>query len=121
VLSLHMGDHIPSESFFEQQVQKRLWYTICLLDLQTSFDQASEPLITPESPQSRMPESVNDAKFEPKFDGDLLDREGLMDMTFTLIIYCAQANGKILNFIPTSETAKSPLQLGSPPGLRWEL
>jgi hypothetical protein len=109
-----MDDHILSESFFEQQVQKRLWYTIYLLDLQTSFDQASESLITPESPQSSMPKSVNDAKF----DGDLLDREGLTDMTFTLITYCAQANGKILNFIPTGETTRSPLQLGSPPGLR---
>lgn len=56
-----------------------------------------------------MPKNVNDAEFEPKFDGDLLDREGLMDITSTLIAYCAQANGKILNFIPTSETAKSPL------------
>ena len=118
MLSLHMDDHIPSESFFEQQVQKRLWYTIYLLDPQTSFDQASESLITPESPQSSMPKSVNDAKFEPKFDGDLLDREGLTDMAFTLITYCAQVNGKILNFIPTGETTRSPLKLGSPPGLR---
>ena len=113
-----MDDHIPSESFFEQQVRKRLWYTICLLDLQTSFDQASEPLITPESPQPRMPKNANDAEFEPGSDGDLLDREGLTDMTFTLMTYCAQANGKTINFIPTGEMAKSPLQLGSPPGLR---
>ena len=56
-----------------------------------------------------MPKNVDDAEFELKFDGDLLDREGLTDRTFTLITYYAQANGKILNFIPAGETAKSPL------------
>lgn len=30
-------------------------------------------------------------------------------MTFTPITYHAQANGKILNLIPTGETTKSPL------------
>jgi hypothetical protein len=105
-LSLHVDNHRPSESFFEQQMRKRLWYTICLLDLQASFDRASEPLITPDSPQPSMPKNVNDSELDPSSAGDLPDREGLTDITFALVTYDAQARGKLLNFVSTSEMAK---------------
>ncbi|KAJ5714340.1 VrtR2 [Penicillium malachiteum] len=68
-LNLHQDQ---GENFFEQQMRKRLWLTICLIDLQASFAQSSEPLIT--------------------------DREGLTDTTFALITYHVQVAGRLLNF-----------------------
>ncbi|OCL08872.1 hypothetical protein AOQ84DRAFT_272746, partial [Glonium stellatum] len=108
-LFLHVDGHTPHETFFEKQMRRRLWYTICLLDLQTSFDQASEPVITPDSLHPSMPKNVNDSEFEPEFNGDLPDREDLTDMTFSLVTYNAQASGKVLNFIPASGVAKSSM------------
>ena len=57
--------------------------------------------------RSGLLKKVNDAEFQPDFDGDMPDREGLTDMTFALVTYHAQANGKVLNFVPTSEMAKN--------------
>jgi hypothetical protein len=108
-LSLQLDDHRLSESFFEQQMRRRLWYTICLLYLQASFDRASEPLITPGSAQPSMPRNVNDSEFGPTFDGDLPNRDDLIDMTFALATYNAQQNGKVLNFILPDRMVKSPL------------
>lgn len=87
-------------------MRQRLWYTISLLDLQSSFDQAPEPLITTDLPQPNLPRNVNDSEFDPAFEGDLPDREGLTDMTFALITYSAQASGRALNFVPAGDMAK---------------
>ncbi|KAF2136060.1 uncharacterized protein K452DRAFT_280562, partial [Aplosporella prunicola CBS 121167] len=89
-----------SETFFEQQMRKRLWLTICLLDLQTSFGQASEPLIGLEEAVSTLalPSHVNDDDFGPETTLPVADKEDLTDTTFALVTYHAQLAGRLLNF-----------------------
>ena len=91
-------------------MRRRLWYMICLLDLHASFDRASKPLIAPDSPHPALPRNINDSEFDPDFYGDVPDREGITDMTKSLILFNAQAHGKVLNFGAT----------GEPPPRSWE-
>jgi hypothetical protein len=91
-------------------MRKRLWYAISVLDLQSSFNQASEPLISPDLPQPTLPRNVNDSEFDQSFDGDLPDREDLTDVTFALVVWSAQTGGRALNFMSRTpgEEAHSP-------------
>ncbi|RHZ47435.1 Zn(II)2Cys6 domain-containing transcription factor nscR, partial [Aspergillus thermomutatus] len=96
-LGLHME---PDETFFSQQMRRRLWLTISLMDLQASFSQASEPLINTEEAISTfvLPRHINDSDFDPTTAHDIPDREGLCDTTFALVTYHIQLAGRALNF-----------------------
>lgn len=87
-------------SFFDRQIRKRLWYTICVLDLQASFEQASEPLIEldVESWSSALPKNINDSEFDVDTSGEVQSRNGLTDVTFALVTYNAQLSGRLLNY-----------------------
>lgn len=96
------------ETFFDQQMRKRLWLTICLMDLQASFGQASEPLVSCKEAASslNLPRHINDSDFDPTTRDPVPDREGLTDTTFALITYHAQLGGRLLNFAASEEEKK---------------
>lgn len=105
-LSLHLEQPITSVSFFQRQMRNRLWCTICVLDLQASFHQASEPLIDLEVEHYTFPRNINDADFTPSFQGaDIPDKDELTDITFSLVTYKAQLSGRLLNFMGTTTSA----------------
>ncbi|KAA8646854.1 Zn(II)2Cys6 domain-containing transcription factor nscR [Aspergillus tanneri] len=93
-------DRDKTETFFSQQMRRRLWLTICLMDLKASFSQASEPLISIEEATSTFspPQHINDSDFDPTTAHDVPDREGLSDTTFALVSYHVQLAGRALNF-----------------------
>ncbi|KAI0899089.1 hypothetical protein F4806DRAFT_324112 [Annulohypoxylon nitens] len=86
------------ESFFNRQLRQRLWNTICLLDIQTSFGQATDTIIGSGGVPSILPMNINDCDFDVDTVGELMGREGLTDMTFALVLYSAQRTGRLLNF-----------------------
>ncbi|KAI0887877.1 uncharacterized protein GGS22DRAFT_197815 [Annulohypoxylon maeteangense] len=86
------------ESFFNRQIKQRLWNTICFLDIQTSFGQATNPLIGLGGVPPVIPMNINDSDFDVDTVGELMGRDGLTDMTFALVLYNAQRTGRLLNF-----------------------
>lgn len=84
-----MDSSHSSESFFEQQMRRRLWYTICVLDVYSSFDRGSEPVIAHKSVHPRLPFNINDSDFSPDSEDYFSDRDGLTDMTKALVQYHA--------------------------------
>ncbi|KAI1456978.1 hypothetical protein F4805DRAFT_429905 [Annulohypoxylon moriforme] len=86
------------ESFFNRQIRQRLWNTICVLDLQTSFGQLTDPLIAIGGVPPLLPMNINDCDFDVDTVGELMGRDGLTDMTFALVLYSAQRTGRLLNF-----------------------
>ncbi|PHH90412.1 hypothetical protein CDD83_3786 [Cordyceps sp. RAO-2017] len=94
------ADTGQTETFFDEQMRKRLWLTICYLDLQDSLCRASEPLVSLSEATSclDLPRHVNDSDFDRSTPGHVVrDREELTDMTFALITYHAQLAGRLLN------------------------
>lgn len=108
------GESVASETFFEQQCRRRLWLTICLLDLQASFAQTSDPLISHDEvvPSLSGIRHINDADMDPTCtpSNHVRDREGLTDTTFALVTYHAQSSGRQLNFAvsPPSTSHATP-------------
>ncbi|KAI9734970.1 MAG: hypothetical protein M1834_002052 [Cirrosporium novae-zelandiae] len=98
------GETGQSETFFHQQIRKRLWFTICLIDLQASFTQSSEPLVSLEEVSSlTLPRHINDSDFDSTTTHEVPDKEGLTDITFALVTYQVQLNGRMLNFAKYEE------------------
>ncbi|OKL59820.1 hypothetical protein UA08_04718 [Talaromyces atroroseus] len=98
-LNLHVESLHPTETFFDRQMRKRLWLTICVLDVQTSIDPDSLPLIPLEMTQIALPRNVNDTDFDISYKGhDLPERQEVTDMTFPLVIYSLQAFGRRLYY-----------------------
>lgn len=91
---LHMHSSHNSE-FSEQQMRRLSRYTICVLDVHSSFNRGSEPVIAHKSMYPRLPFNINDSYFGPDSEACFLDREGPTDMTKALFWYHAQATGKV--------------------------
>ncbi|KAK2877750.1 hypothetical protein FQN49_001226 [Arthroderma sp. PD_2] len=117
------------ETFFHQQMRLRLWLTVCLMDLQTSFAESSEPLISHRDVASAVPHvrHVNDHDFGVDTTQPVADREELTETTFALVTYRVQIAGRLLNFATPdwsssssigsstgSDTSPSPAALLSP-------
>jgi Fungal specific transcription factor domain len=98
-LNLHVESIHPTETFFNRQMRKRLWFTICVLDVQTCIDPDSLPLIPLERTQVTLPRNVNDTDFDVSYKGyDIPEREEVTDMTFPLVIYNLQVFGRRLYY-----------------------
>ncbi|KAJ5173530.1 C6 transcription factor [Penicillium coprophilum] len=105
-LGLHLDPE--NETFFKQQMRRRLWFTVCLLDLQASFFQASEPLIgVDDSTSTDLPQHINDLDFDPTTTSSEPSRKGLTDTTFALVTYHAQQMGRLLNFARQDRKAEA--------------
>ncbi|KAJ6443399.1 cupin -type protein [Purpureocillium lavendulum] len=112
-------NHPPSdreETFFQQQMRLRLWLTVCLMDLQASLAESSEPLISYRDAASAVPlvHNINDADFDVDTVHTVDSSEELTDTTFALVTYRVQVIGRLLNF-PPSEPGVSGSVITSPP------
>ncbi|KAH6871769.1 C6 transcription factor [Thelonectria olida] len=94
-----------SETFFDQQMRSRLWLTICLIDMQSLFIQAIEPMIghTEVASALALVRHINDSDFDQTTTSPVSNREGLTDMTFALVTYHLQLAGRQLNFSSHAE------------------
>ena len=95
-LSLHVPNPPFSVRPFEQEMRRRLWHTIGMLDVQASLDRASEPMILASWLQSHVPSNVNDNDIAYDSE-DIRESEGFTDTTFTSIISKAQRVVRSLN------------------------
>lgn len=89
-LSLHVPDPPFLITPFEQEMRRRLWGAIGLLDVQASLDRASEPMILRRWLELHAPLNVNDDDI--RFGHEIVPAESdsFTDSTFTLMISKAQ-------------------------------
>ncbi|GAB7352921.1 hypothetical protein MBLNU459_g3505t2 [Dothideomycetes sp. NU459] len=89
-----------TESFFDQQMRKRLWLTICVLDLQASFAHGSEPLVPVAEVSSALEglRHLDDADFDEQTTDEIPQREDLTCATLAFVTYHAQVSGRFLNY-----------------------
>lgn len=101
-------------------MRNRLWCSICVLDLQASFHQASEPLIDLEVEHYTLPRNINDVDFDSSFQGaEIPEKDELTDMTFCLVTYKAQLSGRLLNFMSNTASTTSNSSPGHAAAI-WE-
>ncbi|KIM93457.1 hypothetical protein OIDMADRAFT_63348, partial [Oidiodendron maius Zn] len=103
-MSLHADDTTTKPrgepSFFDRQMRKRLWLTICVMDLQASFAHGSEPLIPVAEVSSALEglRHLDDDDFDEQTTDEIPEREDLTCATFPFVTYHAQVSGRLLNY-----------------------
>ena len=86
-LELDREAAISTYSPFEAEMRRRLWLEISVLDVRSSEDRGSVPMIVPGSFDTRMPSNVDDADLNPLSFTEIPDRIGCTEMTFSLITH----------------------------------
>ncbi|KAJ5545874.1 hypothetical protein N7494_003459 [Penicillium frequentans] len=88
-LAQGLGLHRDGTNFalkpFETEMRRRLWWHICLMDIRSSEDHGTVPLIHEGMYDTRLPLNVNDDDLYPEMTEAPMERECCTDMTFTLI------------------------------------
>lgn len=88
-LAQGIGLHRDGTNFalkpFETEMRRRLWWHICLMDMRSSEDHGTDPLIHESMYDVRLPLNVNDEDIWPGMIEAPVEREGCTDMTFCLL------------------------------------
>jgi hypothetical protein len=88
-LAQSLGLHRDGTNFslkpFETEMRRRLWWHISLMDVRSSEDHGTDPLIHENMYDTRLPLNINDEDISPEMEESPEEREGCTDMTFCLI------------------------------------
>ena len=95
-LSLNVPDPPFLITPFEQEMRRRLWGAIGLLDVQASLDRASEPMILRSWLESHAPANLSDDDIPFGHEIAPTESDGFTDTTFTLVISKAQCSVRSL-------------------------
>jgi hypothetical protein len=110
-LGLHRDGSKMGLSPFDTEMRRRLWWSLCVLDVRASEDYGSEPAIQDGSYDTLLPLNVNDIDLDPLATEPPQEQVGVSDMTFCLIRYevC-----KVMRYMPYSTPrVHSPKELAS--------
>ncbi|KAI5194831.1 hypothetical protein E4T39_08491 [Aureobasidium subglaciale] len=88
---------------FEIEMRRRLWWQICILDVRASEDHGSDPTITEQVFDTKMPLNINDEDLNPAMKKLPGERQGCTDMSFCLIRFEVANTFRRLNYIPPGE------------------
>ena len=79
------GTHFKHMTPFEIEVRRRVWWTLCTLDLRASEDQGTELTITSGSFDTKLPLNINDVDINAESEQMPAERDGLTDMSYCCI------------------------------------
>ncbi|KAI1389584.1 fungal-specific transcription factor domain-containing protein [Hypoxylon trugodes] len=70
---------------YEIEMRRRMWWCVCALDIRAAENQGTDLTITHGSFDTQMPLNINDTDLSPETKEIPEEREGMTDMTFTLV------------------------------------
>ncbi|RYP67742.1 hypothetical protein DL771_007075 [Monosporascus sp. 5C6A] len=105
-LGLHLeGTHFAELKPFDVEMRRRLWWSLCLLDLWSAEDQGTELTITEGAHDTRLPLNVNDSDLSPDMTDYPEEHHGITDMSFSLVRFEVCGLGRKMH---TAASAISP-------------
>lgn len=88
-LAQGLGLHRDGTNFglrpFENEMRRRLWWHICLLDIRASEDHGTDSQINDRMYDTRLPLNLNDEEITPEMSEPPIEHEGATQMTFSLV------------------------------------
>lgn len=100
-LGIHRDGSFFSLSPFETEMRRRLWWQICLLDMQVSEVHGSPPTISPNSFDTKFPLNVNDSDISEEDTEVQSPRTGFSEMVYSLIRFEILKVVKPLIYLPS--------------------
>ncbi|KAH8887939.1 hypothetical protein GQ53DRAFT_808873 [Thozetella sp. PMI_491] len=80
------GSNLPQLTPYEVEIRRRVWWTLCILDVRTSEDQGTDLSIGPNSFDTKWPLNINESDISPETKETPQEREGVTDMSFSIIM-----------------------------------
>ncbi len=103
-IALSLGLHRDGTHFgltpFETEMRRRLWWQVVILDVRAAEDGGTDPTITEQSFDTRLPLNVNDADLDPEARVMPEERIGCTELTFCLIRYEVSFTMRRLHWTP---------------------
>ncbi len=100
-LGLHRdGTHFGLKPF-ETEMRRRLWWQVVILDIRAAEDQGTEPSITEDAFDTKLPLNVNDADLDPEALVAPEERVGSTELTFCLMRYEVSHTMRLLTWRPS--------------------
>lgn len=99
-LGVHKDGDGQAFSAFDAEMRRRLWWHIIVLDVQTSEDRGSAPLVAEGSFNTRMPCNLNDVDFGFESQHPLPDKKGVTDVVSCLLTMDTSNTRRRINNIP---------------------
>ncbi|EPE02986.1 fungal specific transcription factor [Ophiostoma piceae UAMH 11346] len=90
-MAMALGLHRDGSNFgnslspYEVEMRRRVWCTVCALDVRSSEDQGTDLTIMPSSYDTRFPLSINDSDIDPDSKETPRERDEMTDMTYALL------------------------------------
>ena len=81
------GAHFEHLTPYEIEMRRRVWWALCMLDVRASEDQGTDYTIARGSFDTKLPMNINDADIEPGTTHMPTGRDGITDMTFSLVSF----------------------------------
>ncbi|KAN0110180.1 Fungal specific transcription factor domain containing protein [Hyaloscypha variabilis] len=85
-LGLHRdGSNFKNLTPYDIEMRRRVWWSLCMLDVRASEDQGMEYTLALGSYDTKLPLNINETDIDPKSTQMPIAREGITDMTFPLV------------------------------------
>lgn len=81
------GTHFEHLTPFEIEMRRKVWWTVCGLDVRASEDQGTDLTITSGSFDTRIPLNIDDVDIDPETKQMPTERAGVTDMSFARIFF----------------------------------
>lgn len=85
--SLGLDKINKSSSTYTREMSRRVWYSLCVLDIQAALDGGFFSGSASIAPLGHRPLHVNDSDFSPESNSELSEHQGFTDMTFPLMTF----------------------------------
>ncbi|KAH7156723.1 fungal-specific transcription factor domain-containing protein [Dactylonectria macrodidyma] len=87
-IGLHRdGSHFENLSPYEVQMRRRVWWSICMLDIRASEDQGTDYTIASGSFDTKLPLNIDDANITPNTKEMPAEHQGITCMSIALVSY----------------------------------
>ena len=81
------GTHFKHLTPYEIEMRRRVWGMLCMLDVRASEDQGTDYTIARGSYDTKLPLNINDADIDSSSSRMPTAREGITDMTYSLVSF----------------------------------
>jgi hypothetical protein len=101
-LGIHRDGAKFSISPFQTEMRRRLWWQICTLDVRAAEDHGSDPSISEETFDTRLPLNIDDDDIGSSSKETPKEREGWTEMTFDLIRFTVSTTVRRFSYTPVA-------------------
>ncbi|KAI9885577.1 MAG: Exosome non-catalytic core component [Watsoniomyces obsoletus] len=106
-LGLHRDGTVFGLSPFDTEMRRRLWWSLCVLDLRAAEDYGSDPTILEQTYDTAMPLNINDEDIHPEMSNFPPSRVGCSEMTFCLLRYEVTSCIRQVDYVPPGQSSTS--------------